>query len=1198
MDASANTPIKRRKIDNGGVANSHAYDSQNDSGDEIFDNYETVATMLLPAKPTQLHDTIDPIPSSLAHVTQPTQIIPKATPARHDSSQSIVQVAASSPARASITSSPNPPKPYLDVGRAGRIANMMAPAGTAFRPPPGVAKAPNPLGKKHLPTFDLSDDDLPVYNGSSEEDSQTSRKADIKPSEFIQSAQGSFGTDAVKKGEKPFKEIISDSFYKPIDTEKLKPQSMSVLAGSVFDTRNRDEKHTTSRFAAPKRSADTMANAYGGATRPPAKQFRQTGPAKALPAEDIDLNDIADYQLRNKIQRMRNILPHHSVRACKHALEKKRFNFDDAMEFLAAQEGDSTQIDLTLSDVDEDRLSGQATIAAKKPTAKQQLKAPNQKIQDKWTAAQIATKIDQPSPVAKLSPITAPPKPRRRLVQGRRHPLSPVATIAPPKQPLPAPSTRDVTPEDSDSALGESEKDTSELDTTVLKFFNTCSVPDLADIAAITEEVATVVLSQKPFRALDEVRQISGDIPPNKPSKATKRKSTKKPIGDKIVEKCVEMWTGYEAVDQLVKRCEALGKSVKEGMKNWGLGTLSASGAGELEMVSFESDDSRRDSGIGTPRSLTVSEDEGETAKSRTHSFFPQPSILAQGVQLKDYQVVGINWLSLLFYRKLSCILADDMGLGKTCQVIAFLAHLLEKGIRGPHVIIVPASTLENWLREFSVFCPQLHVMPYYASQNERPGVQTQILDNLDTLNVIITTYTLAKTKDDNKFLRRLKPVVCVYDEGHILKNSKSAGYDALMRIQAEFRLLLTGTPLQNNLKELASLLGFILPSVFKEHTEELEAIFSHKAKTTDDSHAALLSNQRIGRAKSMMTPFVLRRKKHQVLKHLPSKTRRVDYCNLSESQSEIYERERAKALRVIAARAAGEKVGNETANVMMSLRKASIHPLLFRRLYDDKTIAKMSKACLMEEQYQESNPQLVYEDMGVMTDMELHRFCETHPKTMTPYLLHNEEWMDSGKVEKLASLLKQYKKNGDRVLVFSQFVMVMDILEAVMENLEMAFFRLDGSTNINERQDMIDQFYKEENITVFLLSTGAGGAGINLACANKVIIFDSSFNPQSDIQAENRAHRVGQTREVEVVRLVTRNTIEEQIHALGETKLALDDRVAGVVDTEVDDKKAEKHGAKLVEEMMIGKIENDMGGDKGTKAESKTNVTDGVLDI
>ena len=408
------------------------------------------------------------------------------------------------------------------------------------------------------------------------------------------------------------------------------------------------------------------------------------------------------------------------------------------------------------------------------------------------------------------------------------------------------------------------------------------------------------------------------------------------------------------------------------------------------------------------------------------------------------------------------------------------------------------------------------------------------------------------------------------------------------MRIPAQFRLLLTGTPLQNNLKELASLLGFILPSVFQEHSEGLEAIFSHKAKTTNETHAALLSAQRIARAKSMMTPFVLRRKKHQVLRHLPEKIRRVEFCDLSQSQSELYEKEKAKALRVIAAKAAGEKTGNETSNVMMALRKASIHPLLFRRLYDDKVISKMSRACLKEDEFRSSDVDFVYEDMSVMTDMELHRFCGNYPKTMSPYLLHNEEWMDSGKVGKLRYLLEISKANGDRVLVFSQFKMVMDILEAVLETINMAFFRLDGDTKMDERQPIIDQYHEEVDVPVFLLSTKAGGAGINLACANKVIIFDSSFNPQDDIQAENRAHRVGQTREVEVVRLVTRDTIEEQIHALGETKLALDDRVAGVAVEEVDEKKIDVKAAKIVEEMMIGKMKDEIKDVKDVKVEAE----------
>lgn len=1167
----------------GGAISSEAYDSENDSGDEIFDDFETVATLAVQPRTQQRHKVIDSLSSPPPYITQPTQIIRKPTPEAHQTPS--VQVAVSSPSRDSVTASPTPSKNVA----GGRLASSMAPAGTAFRPPPGIAKAPQVAPKKPVAVHDISDDDLPIYKGSSDEDS-SSHRGDIKPSTFIANAQRSFGAGA-QKGEQRFRDITKMAFYNP--TAIPKP----TLSGSIYDSRNRDENQTTSRFAATKQSADVMANAYGGTRRPQLpKHLQQTGSAKAMPAQDIELDDIEDFQLRSKIKRIQDILPFHSVLTCKRAMELKKYNFDDAIGLLASSESDPTQIDLTISDGDgEDPLASKGHLP-KKATAKQQIKAPIKSIQEKWAATQpIHKSIQRSSPLANSSPIAAE-KPKRRLVQGRKQQSYPDPISSPAKQPTPAAVPRPVTPdsEDSDSALGASESDNAELEVRVLNFFNTCSAPDLADIASITEEIATVMLSQKPFNSLGQIRQISGEVPPK--NSKTKRKSTKKPIGDRIVDKCLDMWTGYEAVDLLVKQCEDLGAPLKEDMKSWGVDVYGASKSGELDLVSFDRDTSPRDSGIGTP-ATNLSEDEGDAKTQRRRPFFPQPSKMAEGIELKDYQIVGVNWLSLLFDRELSCILADDMGLGKTCQVIAFLAHLLEKGIKGPHLVVVPASTLENWLREFSVFCPQLQVMPYYASQAERPGVQAQILDSLDTLNVIVTTYTLARTKDDNKFFRKLKPIACIYDEGHYLKNSKSTLYGALMQIPTRFRLLLTGTPLQNNLQELASLLGFILPSVFREHSDDLEHIFNNKAKTTDDSHAALLSKQRIARAKSMMTPFILRRKKHQVLKHLPAKMRRVEYCDLSPSQTEIYEKERAKALGVIAARAAGEKAGNQTANVMMNLRKASIHPLLFRRLYDDDAIRKMSKACLKEDQYRESNPNLVYEDMEVMTDMELNRFCENNPKTMTPFLLQGEPWMDSGKVNKLADLLKRFKANGDRILVFSQFVMVLDILEPVMEQLEMPFFRLDGNTKTDERQDMIDQFYKEEEITVFLLSTGAGGTGINLACANKVIIFDSSFNPQSDIQAENRAHRVGQMREVEVVRLVTRNTVEEQIHALGETKLALDDRVAGVIEDDAEGKKAEKQGAKIMEEMMIGKLEEELKGGQGVTGD-KGSAEDEILPI
>lgn len=756
---------KRRKLEDGGAQESQAYNSQDDSGDDIFDDYETVATLPLPTRAAQRQASVDILSSPPAYITQPTQVIRKATPGieSNGATQSQIQVPASSPIQGPHRNLPISSKHF----HGGRLASSIAPAGTAFRPPVGITKAPLAVTSKSSSAVDISDDDFPTYNGSSDEESQASRKADIRPSVFTAAIPRSIGSDSAKSGDNRFREITAKSFYNPL----IQPA------------------------AATKRSADTMANAYGGSARPQPKKSQQTSPAKALPATgvdiDIDIEDVEDYQLRSKIKRMRNVLPGKSVRACKLALEKKRYNYDDAMDLLVSEEQSPAQIDLTHSD-GEDPLAAH-TSGPRKAPVKQQVKV-KQNIQEKWTATQPQMRNTQLSspPQTKTSAVVASPKPRRRLVQGRKHPSSPVPIPTPP--PKHQSPTRDLSPafdsDETDSGVGSEANDT-ELEGRVLNFFNTCSALDLADIATTTTEIADVLLSQKPFKLLDEIRQISVDAPAKT---AMKKTSRRRPIGDKIVDTCLEMLTGYEAVDELVKRCEEISRPLKEDMKRWGVDVFGGTTGNELELVSFSRDASPRDSGIGTPCTNISDTEDCEVRKvEQKRGLFPQPVNMPATIQLKDYQVVGINWLSLLFHRKLSCILADDMGLGKTCQVIAFLAHLLEKGVPGPHLIIVPGSTLENWLREFSVFCPQLHVMPYYAGQSERPGIQDQILSNRETVNVIITTYTLAKNKDDNRFLRKLNPVVCVYDEGHLLKNSKSLGYDAYMRIPSQFRLLLTG---------------------------------------------------------------------------------------------------------------------------------------------------------------------------------------------------------------------------------------------------------------------------------------------------------------------------------------------------------------------------------------------------------------------
>jgi SWI/SNF-related matrix-associated actin-dependent regulator of chromatin subfamily A containing DEAD/H box 1 len=281
------------------------------------------------------------------------------------------------------------------------------------------------------------------------------------------------------------------------------------------------------------------------------------------------------------------------------------------------------------------------------------------------------------------------------------------------------------------------------------------------------------------------------------------------------------MLLGYDAVDDLVTMCENIAKPIQESLKAWGVGE----GAnGELQLMNL---DGAHDSGIGTPVSST--DDLSATKGSKRGKFLSQPENMNPDITMKDYQLVGLNWLNLLWSKKISCILADDMGLGKTCQVISFLSQLQLEQVDGVHLVIVPGSTLENWLREFENFSPGLNVVPYYGSQAERPTLQQKIEDDFGEIDVIVTTYDMTVKPDDNKFLRNLGPSVCVYDEAHALRNPKSDRYRQLMRIKADFKVLLTGTPLQNNLQELIAILAFIMPDLFTSKEEHLNYIFQQK---------------------------------------------------------------------------------------------------------------------------------------------------------------------------------------------------------------------------------------------------------------------------------------------------------------------------------------------------------------------------------
>uniref|UniRef100_A0A8C4HYR4 DNA helicase n=1 Tax=Dicentrarchus labrax TaxID=13489 RepID=A0A8C4HYR4_DICLA len=524
-----------------------------------------------------------------------------------------------------------------------------------------------------------------------------------------------------------------------------------------------------------------------------------------------------------------------------------------------------------------------------------------------------------------------------------------------------------------------------------------------------------------------------------------------------------------------------------------------------------------------------------------------QPHILNSQFQLKPYQLIGLKWLLLLHEHKLSGILADEMGLGKTIQAIAFLSELYQNGIEGPHLITVPSSTLDNWVRELKLWSPSLKVLVYYGKTHESLHYEPTV-----------TQYNLAIGNDNDRSLfRKLRLKYAIFDEGHMLKNMNSLRYRHLMAINAEHRLLLTGTPLQNNLLELMSLLNFIMPSMFSSSTTQLSKMFSMKSH----EEQSLFERDRISQAKLIMKPFILRRVKSEVLKQLPAKEEKVESCSMSEKQQVLYQ----NLLKKLKKSTNGEK--RELCNVMMQLRKMANHPLLHRQYYTTEKLKAMSRLMLKEPTHFDADAALIQEDMEVMSDFELHRLCQQY-STISSYQLETNLLLDSGKFHHLTELLASIKNKGDRVVLFSQFTMMLDIVEVLLKHLKHRYVRLDGSTPIAERIVLIDEFNTDPDIFVFLLSTRAGGLGINLTSANVVILHDIDCNPYNDKQAEDRCHRVGQTKTVQVIKLISKDSIEDCILQLGQKKLKL----------EQDMTAAERGGEGTIPEDMASLLKASLG--------------------
>ncbi|XP_027362885.1 probable ATP-dependent DNA helicase CHR12 isoform X1 [Abrus precatorius] len=476
-----------------------------------------------------------------------------------------------------------------------------------------------------------------------------------------------------------------------------------------------------------------------------------------------------------------------------------------------------------------------------------------------------------------------------------------------------------------------------------------------------------------------------------------------------------------------------------------------------------------------------------------------QPSVL-QGGELRPYQLEGLQWMLSLFNNNLNGILADEMGLGKTIQTISLVAYLMEyKGVTGPHLIVAPKAVLPNWINEFSTWAPSITAILYDGRLEERKAMKEE-LSGEGKFNVLITHYDLIMR--DKAFLKKIHWHYLIVDEGHRLKNHECAlarTLDSGYHIQR--RLLLTGTPIQNSLQELWSLLNFLLPNIFnsvQNFEDWFNAPFADRVDVSLTDEEQLLI---IRRLHQVIRPFILRRKKDEVEKYLPGKSQVILKCDLSAWQK-VYYQQVTDVGRVGLDNGSGKS--RSLQNLTMQLRKCCNHPYLFVGDYD------------------------IYK--------------------------HKEEIVRaSGKFELLDRLLPKLRRAGHRVLLFSQMTRLMDILEIYLRLHDFKFLRLDGSTKTEERGSLLRKFNAPDSpYFMFLLSTRAGGLGLNLQTADTVIIFDSDWNPQMDQQAEDRAHRIGQKKEVRVFVLVSVGSIEEVILERAKQKMGIDAKViqAGLFNT------------------------------------------------
>uniref|UniRef100_A0A4W6CQN7 Chromodomain helicase DNA binding protein 3 n=1 Tax=Lates calcarifer TaxID=8187 RepID=A0A4W6CQN7_LATCA len=481
-----------------------------------------------------------------------------------------------------------------------------------------------------------------------------------------------------------------------------------------------------------------------------------------------------------------------------------------------------------------------------------------------------------------------------------------------------------------------------------------------------------------------------------------------------------------------------------------------------------------------------------------TIKYEEQPDfVTSTGGTLHLYQLEGLNWLRFSWAQGTDTILADEMGLGKTIQTIVFLYSLFKEGhTKGPFLVSAPLSTIINWEREFEMWAPDFYVVTYTGDKDSRAIIRENEFSFDDTavkggkkreapikFHVLLTSYELVTI--DQTALKSIDWACLVVDEAHRLKNNQSKFFRRLNDYKIDHKLLLTGTPLQNNLEELFHLLNFLTPNRFNNLEGFLEEF------------ADISKEDQIKKLHDLLGPHMLRRLKADVFKNMPAKTELIVRVELSPMQKKYYKLILTKNFEALNSKGGGNQVS--LLNIMMDLKKCCNHPYLF-------PVASMEA---------QKTPSGAYEGSALTKA--------------------------SGKLLLLQKMLRKLKEQGHRVLVFSQMTKMLDLLEDFLDYEGYKYERIDGGITGALRQEAIDRFNAPGACQFcFLLSTRAGGLGINLATADTVIIFDSDWNPHNDIQAFSRAHRIGQANKVMIYRFVTRASVEERITQVAKRKMML----------------------------------------------------------